>query len=404
MVRPPEHGYLMLPWAAVRPARGSGEIIMNEQFSFRLDREGTPAGLRRSLELAEAASVPGVLILACEGNGFTPADIDPLLETSGVPFFGGIFPRIIHGDELLERGSLVIGLPDPPRIIFLPDISDREADFEAQLDQLLTDTFRDRTMMVFVDGFAQRISAFIEALFNVFGLELNYIGGGAGSLGMKQSPCLITGDGLKADGAVLALLETASGVGVAHGWDAWIGPFRVTESDHNVIRSLEWRPAFDVYREAVSQHAGRSFTAAEFFEVAKAYPFGIARMGNEQIVRDPLSVGADGELYCVGEVPEGSFVSILHGDEQSLLRAAGRALELGKAALPAGRLEGRRIAMDCISRALFLDRHFGRELAVLNEGHVGLVGACTIGEIANCGDEYLEFYNKTAVVGVLEQR
>jgi len=395
---------LILPWGAAGPGWGGGDFVMDERLAIWLDRKGTPEELGCLLEQAETAAVPGALVLACDGNGFTPAQLDPLLTSSPLPLFGGIFPRIIHGNELLERGSLVVGLPDPPRMVYLPNLSDPEADFEEQLDQLVTDTFRDRTMMLFVDGFAQRIGSFIEALFNVFGLELNYIGGGAGSLSMKRTPCLITGDGLKSDGAMLALLETASGVGVSHGWGALTGPFRVTESDRNVIRSLEWRPAFDVYHEAVSRHAGRSFTAADYFDVAKAYPFGIARMGTEQIVRDPLGVGENGELVCVGEVPEGSFVSILHGDEQSLLCAAARALELGKAALPAGSTEGIRIAMDCISRVLFLDRQYGRELAVLNEGHPRLVGACTIGEIANCGDEYLEFYNKTAVVGVLEQQ
>jgi hypothetical protein len=320
-----------------------------------------------------------------------------------IPLFGGIFPRIIHGDELLDRGNLVIGLPHPPRMEFIADLSAPGVDYEEQLDLLVTDSFRDRTMMVFVDGFSKRIGAFIESLFNVFGLELNYIGGGAGSLSMRQAPCLITGDGLRADGAMLALLRTGSGVGVSHGWGEWTGPFQVTESDRNIIKTLDWWPAFEVYHEAVSVHAGRTFTPEGFFDVAKAYPFGIARMGSEQIVRDPLSVGENGELVCVGEVPEGSFVSILHGDEQSLIAAAARALLRGQAALPEGMTEGIRITMDCISRVLFLDENFRSELGKLNAGHPALVGACSIGEIANCGSEYLEFYNKTAVVAVLEE-
>ncbi|NOR26157.1 MAG: hypothetical protein GQ542_17575 [Desulforhopalus sp.] len=36
-----------------------------------------------------------------------------------------------------------------------------------------------RTLFVLVDGYATRISSLIEALFNIFGLELNFIGGGA---------------------------------------------------------------------------------------------------------------------------------------------------------------------------------------------------------------------------------
>ncbi|EQD46615.1 hypothetical protein B1A_14553 [mine drainage metagenome] len=54
--------------------------------------------------------------------------------------------------------------------------------------------------------------------------------------------------------------------------------------------------------------------------------------------------------------------------------------------------------MDCISRALFLEQDFRQELAVIHSP-APMLGALTIGEIANSGQDYLEFYNKTAVVG-----
>ncbi|SPF40896.1 hypothetical protein SBDP1_320012 [Syntrophobacter sp. SbD1] len=63
---------------------------------------------------------------------------------------------------------------------------------------------------------------------------------------------------------------------------------------------------------------------------------------------------------------------------------------------------GLKIIMDCISRVLFLGDRFREEIEVVNHGTRPTIGACTIGEIGNCGTEYLEFYNKTAVVAVLE--
>ncbi|WP_459939537.1 hypothetical protein [Desulfonatronum parangueonense] len=56
-----------------------------------------------------------------------------------------------------------------------------------------------------------------------------------------------------------------------------------------------------------------------------------------------------------------------------------------------------------MSRVLFLEHNFDKELAAV-EREMPLVGALTLGEIANTGDAYLEFYNKTSVVGILHDR
>ena len=59
--------------------------------------------------------------------------------------------------------------------------------------------------------------------------------------------------------------------------------------------------------------------------------------------------------------------------------------------------------IDCISRVLFMEDNFKKELEAVSDG-VFTFGALTIGEIASMGDAYLEFYNKTAVVAVLGDR
>ncbi len=369
---------------------------------IHLDTTGSVTALETLIRRAASEpSVRGLLVLACDANGFAPEAVSPVLRRSPLPLVGGVFPALIHGEDLIRRGSLVLGLSSLLRTAHIPGLSDPEFDYEGALAARLPDTEGARSMLVLVDGFAKRIGAFIEALFNRFGLELNYIGGGAGSLTLDPSPCLLTNEGMARDGAVLALLSSPCGVGVCHGWETLSGPFRVTEADRNVIRTLDWRPAFEVYREVVAPHAGRPLDADDFFRVAKAYPFGISRLGSEQVVRDPVRVREDGGLICVGEVPEGAFVSILHGDDLSLIRAAGEALRLGCRSVPGTGGSEAGLVMDCISRVLFLEDRFEEELAAINQEGRPMVGACTIGEIANCGEAYLEFYNKTAVVAVL---
>jgi hypothetical protein len=375
---------------------------------IELDRTGSVENFRETLSRVVAApQVKSVLVLASDTNGFTPAAVDATLQNCPVPIFGGIFPALIYGREKLDRGTIIVGLPVAADLHIVPRLSDTSVDYEEILDREIPEfstagMVGRYTMFVFVDGLAARISALIDSLFNLFGLEINYLGGGAGSLSFERKPCLFSNQGLLQDSAVLAVTMLKSGIGVSHGWTSIKGPIKVTEAAGNVIKTLNWQPAFDVYRQVVEAESGRSFTATNFFEIAKGYPFGINRLGAEKIVRDPIQKEDDGSLVCVGEVPAGTFVDILAGTTESLVDAACQALHRSLTAIgPA--LESRlTIFVDCISRVLFLQDEFGRELDAVHTEEIPLIGALTMGEIANSGQEYLEFYNKTAVVGIVE--
>jgi len=370
---------------------------------IRFDPEGTVTGFCDILNrVLETKSVEGVFVLACDANGFGAENLKEVLKKVPVPIWGGIFPAIIHGKEKHEKGTIVIGLFKKPIVRVIPNLSDSQVDYEKLISAGLPDHDAIKTMFVLVDGFAKRINALIESMFNVFGLEVNYLGGGAGSMTMVQKPCLITNNGLLADSAILAMLDMQSGIGVCHGWQTIGGPFKVTESDRNTIRSLDWKPAFEVYRAVVEEHAGRQFTQENFFDLAKCYPFGISKLGAEKIVRDPFMREDSGALVCVGEVPQESFVHILSGDVNALVGAASNARAMAEQSFPNTSLARVGFFMDCISRVLFLQNEFSRELDAVYHEQWPLVGALTIGEIANNGKEYLEFYNKTAVVGLLE--
>lgn len=366
-----------------------------------LDRSGELEALSAILNQAFAQTDVGtILVLAADGNGWTSATLDPILKATGKPVFGGIFPQLLHAGERLEQGAVVVGLPGRCGIAVVEDLSSPDADYDAALQDAFPDTPEAGTMFVLVDGFSRRISALIDALFNQFGLSLNYLGGGGGSLSLQQKPVVITPAGLRQDVAVLAWLEMDSGIGVAHGWQPVSQAYRVTESEGNVIVSLDWRPAFEVYREVVESHARQLFGADNFFSLAKAYPFGIAKLGGEFVVRDPLM--ADGErLVCVGEVPAGAFVHILHGNRDMLVAAAADARQAAERGFPAAATPQLEFFVDCISRVLFLEGDFGMELEAARHGELPLVGMLSIGEIANSGQDYLEFYNKTSVVALI---
>ncbi len=253
-------------------------------------------------------------------------------------------------------------------------------------------------------GLQIELALYISSIFTVFGLENNYIGGGAGSLNMVSKPCLFSNEGLLMDHGIIVFFEGRSGIGVNHGWKSVSGPYRVTSSDHNIIKTLDWKPAFDVYSNVIQNHSGQKITKDQFFDIAKAYPLGIAKLGAERVVRDPIKALDDDSIMCVGEVMEGTFVDILNGDAKSLIAAAGNAKKISLQAINDHAKPSIILFIDCISRVLFLEDKFKYEINEVWSNDLPLVGACTIGEIANSGSDYLEFYNKTSVVGIIESK
>lgn len=323
------------------------------------------------------------------------------LNKGNIKFFGGIFPGIIHGTNKYESGCIISSVPvsGKPHLITgldkedfeLPDLSSPK---EISGDESLT-------AIVLVDGLTSNISLFLSKLLNAFESTVNYFGGGAGSLSLKQSPCLFTSEGFVQDAAIVAIVPLKSKLGVQHGWEKIMGPVVATKTEKNIVIELNWENAFEVYKKTVEHDSGLKFTDSNFFDISKCYPFGIYKEGQEDIVRDPIAVNDKGELICVGEVPENTVLNILRGKNENLIKAAGKAAS--DCALSDAETVKHAFVVDCISRVLFLEDSFTDELtAVQNElpSNQTPVGMLTLGEISSYGTGLLEFFNKTTVIGV----
>ncbi len=369
---------------------------------IELDRTGTDQSFKNIISnMTDDPDIKGIIILSCDANGYTPKVIDPVLKACPVPVSGGIFPNILNGHEILEKGNLVIGLSVTPAIITVNGMSNPNADYDRALYQKLEEINSTETIFVLADGLASRISSFINALFINLGLENNIIGGGAGSLSLQRKPNLLSNAGMLDDSAILTFIPTASNVCISHGWSPIKGPFKVTESDRNIIKSLDWMPAFNIYREAIREHSGQYLTRDNFPELAMSYPFGISRICCEHIIRDPVKLDDDGNLICVGEIREGSFVEIMHGSAESLIEASMNISAVNDRI----NLNDNSLALmvDCISRALFMEDRFEDELKAVTLPDIPMVGMLSFGEIATKFKESLEFHNKTTVLTILEE-
>lgn len=347
-------------------------------------------------ELADQALADGaksLMLLACDANACQPDAFDPWLHALPVPIFGGIFPQLVHNGQNIEQGYLVIGLAKPVQVVQISGLSDPSADFHQSVAEHMGELAAPHSVVFLLDGLASRIGEVLDAVYDYFGSEVIYFGGGAGSLSFEPRPCLFSNQGILADHAQLSFLPDRYDLSVEHGWEKLAGPFIVTDATRNVIHALDFRPAFEVYREHVETSSGERFGAENFFDIAKSYPFGLEKPDGQVLVRDPIS-RAGSDLNCVGEVPANSVVYLLRGHPSRLIEAAA----LSASRIPAG--SGPALLADCISRVLFLEEDFVQELSAVQSalGERPLFGMLTLGEIANGGGQCLEFYNKTLVL------
>lgn len=364
---------------------------------------GSVEALIRSLAEVQAhPDVAGIMILAADGNGFTPVMLNPILQQMTKPVFGAIFPAILYAGRALTTGTMVVGLPLAPRIVTIHGLSALSSTFAEQVADLSESNGAPGTAFMWLDSFSQAADTLLDAFYNSFGPAVRVLGGGAGSLDMVQKPCIIDNSGLLADAAVIALLDLPCGIAARHGWIKLAGPYHVTESEKNIIHSLNWRPAAAVYSAVVANAGGEIPHPDRFYEVSRNFPFGLQRYGVERIVRDPFLVDGN-SLICVGDVPQGSLVDILTGSRESLLVAADEALMIAESRLATEGQTTTLFLVDCVTRMMFLEEQFASEMSRLTIPGAEMIGVLTLGEIAGTGRDYPVFYNKTAVVGVFNQ-
>jgi hypothetical protein len=339
-----------------------------------------------------------ILFLMADEERYLEKSLIPVLQKNKKPIIGGVFPELIFMGERKKRGVILLPLSFELNTQLF-DLSETPEDFLEQLELVQKDSLDpSSTLFVFTDALSDNKELFIESLFNFFGINPTYIGGGAGSLKFEPFPCIITNTGIFTNAAVIGWVNKKIALGVAHGWQPVSAPLKVTKVSKNQLISINWKPAFEVYKEIVESHSGMKFTADNFFHIAKSYPLGITKIEAEMVVRDPFKV-TDNILHLVDVINEGEYIEILHGNMDSLLAGASKAKEIAFSKLEDSMDKNSVFCIDCISRVLFMQNDFKKELEVIG-CNVTVTGILTIGEIANSEESFLEIYNKTIVLAI----
>lgn len=343
-----------------------------------------------------------MLLLADEGMPDVPSLIQ-LLNDQNIHFFGGVFPGLIYGNKQYQTGCIIRKFKQLSPPFCVSGIGSTQ--LSGMPEAIVPVPIEKGTAIVLLDGLSPNISRFLEKLNNLLVAQCNFIGGGAGYSSFTQHPCVFCSQGFEEDAAVVCIIDQETRLGVRHGWEQLSEPLLATEIEVNTINQLNWKPAIEVYNTIVEKDCGIALNPENFATIAQGYPFGVFREKEDDIVRHPLSIGHNGSIVCIGDVPPNTVLHILKGSRETLLKATRKAMQ-DCGAQPGAPIQAKgAFVVDCITRAIVLEAEFSDELNIIREGldiqheEQEPFGVLSLGEISSYGDGLLELFNKTVVIG-----
>lgn len=353
----------------------------------------------------DGASI-GVLALMAESERDALPVLQQACRERKIPLCGAMFPALVTDSGFVTRGAWLLCLDQMPPGFLLPNLEpDAEAAaarIESAVMQLLPGEYAraDRpTLYMVFDGMLPSIATILDRLYLRLADKVGYAGVNAGNERFQPMPCLFDAENVASDGVLGLLLPADTPFFLEHGYPAPRHFMLATSSEGNRIITIDWRPAFDVYKEIIAGEYGVALTRENFYHFSVHYPFGILRANGDVAVRFPVALCDDGSLQCIGEVPENGMLVLMQASSASSdrcidrlvgnLRAGGRTLE-----------ERPLLTFVCAGRRMHLgDPAAAEELAELKRrsGASTLFGALSLGEIGAGESGYPMFHNAALV-------
>jgi len=354
----------------------------------------------------------GVCALLAEADQQALALLQSTCARLQVPLVGGIFPALIVQSEFSTHGLWLLCFEEMPYWDLQGDLpldaagAQRAAEKLADGVKTQLDHIPNLTLFMLFDAMVPNISTLLEELYLQLANRVHYAGGNAGSETFKPLPCLFDSQRVVQNGVLLMLLKSHHGAILEHGYHAPQQTVYATSTTGNCINQIDWRPAFEVYQELVEQQYKVQITRENFYQHAVHFPFGIARANHHIVVRIPVMLGDDGSLFCIGEVPANSVLTLLESptvDSDETLRV----LTEGLCALNGSTAGAQLLLLYCAGRRL----HLGIPAATLElqkfaaaTQAVQISGALSLGEIGGSTVRgYPLFHNATLVAASWQQ-
>jgi len=355
----------------------------------------TESSLIDCLEWYKTNKYTSIILLAGYESYIDIEGCLPVFKQSDLQIAGGMFPVITFGKNQYTKGAILIGFRGVVTISLL-SVETEEITFCSSHSTSLS-------AIVFLDALSKYSEKHIDVLNRVLDPNIPVIGMGSGALDFIHRPVLFTNSGFTIDHSLLITTQVPIHQNTVHGYEAIAGPFLATKTAGTVTHELNYQTAFDVYLKSVEDISLYSIGIDNFYEWAKSFPLGIENADGSFIIRDAITT--DGESFtCVGSIPQSSVIYIMRGEVENLINESQKTAKTMYQEFVRENQKSPKyvFSIDCISRKLFLEDDFQRELLAINtiqsKEHFGVL---SLGEISNFKASNATLLNKTLVLGLI---
>lgn len=346
----------------------------------------------------------GILAFVPEAENKNIALLQNICTRMGIPLMGAVFPGLLFNNRFHLNGIILLRFDEKPFFALHSDLNiqtdslrDRIGKISGDIKSRL-DKPRESTLLMLFDVMVPNIATIMDGLYLELADNVHYMGANAGSERFKPIPCLFDNESIIQNGMLAILLKSHCGGVLEHGYLAPERTTYATSTQGNRIISIDWRPAFEVYRDMAMAYYRIDINKENFYQYAVHFPFGMVRANGEIVVRIPVILEDDGSIFCVGEVPPNTILTLLRAPEVDSQHTVGTIVN-GLKELSGCAKGGEILAFYCAGRRIHLgEKPAENELLKLSKetGALKVAGAISLGEIGSSRQGgYPLFHNGT---------
>ncbi len=334
------------------------------------------------------------LAIVFNTSHYNPTDFLPSLFAylKNPRLLGSSTAAIILGDHIETRGIAVL-------LIYSDEIRFESAmvdnlhlqNLQAAGQQLATSCLSDygkehrKLFLFFADGLLQELSNFISGITQSFNGVFPIVGAGSSDDFHFKKTYQYYNDSILTSGACAILfggrLQVASSC--RHGWRPLGKPRVINESEGNLIKSIDNKPAAQIY-QGYFDSTTETLRASSLAHLNTRYPLGSPLgKGREYLLRNIINTLEDDSIVLQDSIAKSNQIHLMIGNKESCLEAAALTAEDIKSQMQ-GRKPKLIFIFESLSRYRILGRSARDEIQKIQEilgTNIPVFGMYSFGEI-----------------------